>query len=94
MASSIHKVPHWPHSDSAGSISPVLGCLGSASYSHLVFSVSPVCVEQHKTLLKGASVPFCAVQVGLLTPLTFAPHRLSPLAAFTSGVYFLRHGRR
>ena len=30
-----------------------------------------------------------AVQAGLLTPLTFAWHRLSPLAAFTSGAYFL-----
>ena len=26
---------------------------------------------------------------GLLTPLTFARHRLSPLAAFTSGAYFM-----
>ena len=33
-----------------------------------------------------------AVQAGLLTPLTFARHRLSPLAAFTSGAYFLRNG--
>ena len=31
---------------------------------------------------------------GLLTPLTFARHRLSPLAAFTSGAYFLHNGRR
>ena len=31
---------------------------------------------------------------GLLTPLTFAGHRLSPLAAFTSGVYFAHNGRR
>ena len=29
-----------------------------------------------------------------LPPLTFAQHRLSPLAAFTSGVYFLYNGRR
>ena len=29
-----------------------------------------------------------AVQAGLLTPLTFARHCLSPLAAFTSGAYF------
>ena len=29
-----------------------------------------------------------AVQVGLLTPLTFTQHHLSPLAFFTSGVYF------
>ena len=30
---------------------------------------------------------YWAIQVGLLTPLTFARHRLSPLAAFTSGAY-------
>ena len=30
---------------------------------------------------------------GLLTPLTFTRHRLSPLAAYTSGAYFLRNGR-
>ena len=37
---------------------------------------------------------YWAIQAGLLTPLTFAWHRLSPLAAFTSGVYFLHNGRR
>ena len=38
--------------------------------------------------------PTCrVVQAGLLTPLTFARHRLSPLAAFTSGAYFLHNGR-
>ena len=35
-----------------------------------------------------------AIQAGLLTPLTFARHRLIPLAAFTSGAYFLHNGRR
>ena len=35
-----------------------------------------------------------AVQAGLLTPLTFTWHRWSPLAAFTSGAYFLHNGRR
>ena len=33
------------------------------------------------------------VQAWLLTPLTFARHSLSPLAAFTSSVYFLHNGR-
>ena len=33
-------------------------------------------------------VAYWAVQAGLLTPLTFARHRLSPLAAFTSGASF------
>ena len=32
---------------------------------------------------------YWAVQAGLLTPLTFARHRLSPLAAFTSGACFV-----
>ena len=38
--------------------------------------------------------PYWAIQAGLLTPLTSARHRLSPLAAFTSGAYFLHNGRR
>ena len=37
---------------------------------------------------------YWAIQAGLLTPLTFARHRLSPLAAFTSGAYFLHNVRR
>ena len=37
---------------------------------------------------------YWAIQAGLLTPLTFARHRLSPLAAFTSGAYFLHNWRR
>ena len=37
---------------------------------------------------------YWAIQAGLLTPLTFAQHRLSPLAAFISGAYFLDNGRR
>ena len=39
-------------------------------------------------------VAYWAIQAGLLTPLTFARHRLSPLAAFTSGACFLHNGRR
>ena len=34
---------------------------------------------------------YWAIQAGLLTPFTFAQHRLSPLAAFTSGAYFLHN---
>ena len=37
---------------------------------------------------------YWAIQAGLLTPLTFARHRLSPLAAFTPGAYFLHTGRQ
>ena len=40
------------------------------------------------------SAAYWVVQAGLLTPLTFARHRLSPLAAFTSGAYFLHNGRQ
>ena len=45
-----------------------------------------LCWAVHSVLL-GASG-------GLLTPLTFTRHRLSPLAVFTSGTYFLHNGRR
>ena len=37
---------------------------------------------------------YWVIQAGLLTPLTFARHRWSPLAAFTYGAYFLHNGRR
>ena len=37
---------------------------------------------------------YWAIQTGLLTPLTFARHRLSPLAAFTSSAYLFHNGRR
>ena len=40
------------------------------------------------------TLSYWAIQAGLLTPFTFALHRLSPLAAFTSGAYFLHNGRR
>ena len=39
----------------------------------------------------GITLYCWAVQVGLLTPLTFTWHHLSPLAAFTSGVNFLHN---
>ena len=37
---------------------------------------------------------YWAIQVGLLTPLTFAQLHSSPLAAFISSVYFLHNGSR
>ena len=43
---------------------------------------------------KGGCCKYGTVQGSLLTPLTLAQHRLSPLAAFTSGTYFLHNGRR
>ena len=36
-------------------------------------------------------IVYWAIQAGLLTPLTFARHRLSLLAAFTSGAYFFHN---
>ena len=42
------------------------------------------------SLWKCLSVVYWAIQAGLLTPLLFARHRFSPLAAFTSGAYFLQ----
>ena len=58
----------------------------------------------HYIMSSGTGIEFCwvpshcglywAIRAGLLTPLTFARHRLSPLAAFTSGAYFLHNGRR
>ena len=47
-----------------------------------------------KKMPRHCSVCYWAIQAGLLTPLTFARHRLSPLAAFTSGAYFLHNGRQ
>ena len=43
--------------------------------------------------LLSFKLSYWAVQAGLLTPLTFAQHRLSPLAAFISDAYFLHNGR-
>ena len=51
-------------------------------------------VKQGETTIHEDSAAYWAVQAGLLTPLTFARHRLSPLAAFTSGAYFLHNRRR
>ena len=45
-------------------------------------------------LLQHNPVWVLVVQTGLLTPLNFTWHRLSPLTAFTSGVYFLHNGRQ
>ena len=50
--------------------------------------------ELHMQSYKQGSDFSWAGQVGLLTPLTFARHRLSPLAAFTSCAYFLHSGRQ
>ena len=49
--------------------------------------------ESRVTFREGEEGYYSAVQAGLLTPLTFAWHCISPLAAFTSSAYFL-HNRR
>ena len=49
---------------------------------------------QLSSMQEKKSHNYWAIKVGLLTPLTFARHRLSPLAAFISGAYFLHNGRR
>ena len=65
---------------------------GRPKLSVLTSLLVSVDVKQHST---NQSCPvYCVIQAGLLTPLTFARHRLSPLAAFTSSAYFLHSGRR
>ena len=44
--------------------------------------------------LQPQATAYWVVQAGLLTPLTFTRHRLSHVAVFTSGAYFLYNGRR
>ena len=44
--------------------------------------------------LAGVDVRACVYIGCFITPLTFARHRLSPLAAFASGTYFLHNGRQ
>ena len=44
---------------------------------------------RHEPTFFRYSLVYWVIQAGLLTPLTFARHRLSPVAAFTSDAYFL-----
>ena len=68
--------------------------------STFCFAMSRKCTRVHTALLCYELVTiastrhYWAIQAGLLTPLIFARHRLSSLAAFTSGAYFLHSGRR
>ena len=51
-------------------------------------------VRSHSVVSDQCSMSaYWAVQVGLLTSFTFARYRLSPMAAFTSGAYFLYSGK-
>ena len=76
-----------PHSSSDTSIfclpSVRTHSLGQISFPYAAPSVWSTHTHTHSTLA------FWAIQAGLLTPLTFVRHRLSPLAAFSSGAYFL-----
>ena len=71
-----------------------------AGYCIKMFLVS--FVNRRSSEIQGTALGKClqawpvywAIQAGLLTPLTFALHCLSPLAAFTSGSYFLHNRRR
>ena len=56
--------------------------------------MTPVICPYFNTQLSSSYCLYWAIQAGLLTPLTFAQHRLSPLAAFTSGAFFLHNGKR
>ena len=70
-------------------------------YAHL-FMVCFVCTRMRMYTYARMNRPrhihglslYWGVQAGLLTPLTFSRHRLSPLTAFTSGAYFLHNGKR
>ena len=75
-------------------------CIRSLVNSVLVHSVGaqfdPLIIKSsmlNKLTDEMSQKCYWAIQAGLLTPLTFAWHRLSPLAAFTSGAYFLHSGR-
>ena len=52
------------------------------------------CVRIKSFVLSSRPSSCWVIQTGLLTPLTFARHCLSPFAAFTSGAYFLHNGRQ
>ena len=57
-------------------------------------SSSALLVSDHVLSFTLKDYLYWAIGGGLLTPLTSAQHRLNPLAAFTSGAYFLHNGRR
>ena len=88
----------------AGAVSQPLGPRGIKRFpcsvrcrreSDALSSHDGECHEQApKQVLLSWTCIYWAIHAGLLTPLTFARHRLSPLAAFTSGAYFLHNGRR
>ena len=73
--------------------STVLGIAPRQSHQDQPPAITPE-AESQTVQMPTMVFPYWVVQVGLLTPLTFAQHCLSRLAAFTSGAYFLHNGRR
>ena len=65
------------------------------SADSLTVFVQPPCASTSACMQNTTNTDsYWTIQARLLTPLTFAQHRLSPLAVFTSGAYFLHNGRR
>ena len=59
----------------------------------LLTAIMTVLIAYRHIAIVTVLIAYWAVQAGLLTPLTFAWHCLSLLAAFTSSVDFLHNGR-
>ena len=60
-------------------------------YTHVEHNPTNTLAINNLVSLYSVVSVYWAVQAGLLTPLTFARHRLCPLAAFTSDAYFLHN---
>ena len=101
----LYNIPITTRHCSDRSIGAVIGGSGYRSVGHIFgFKSHYIQVEYFRpdrpsVTNANATYPigifdYWAIQTGLLTPLTLARHRLSPLAAFTSGAYFLHTGRR
>ena len=89
----------WNHLSDDQAKAPVL-----EDFKWLITTITSVCTLPSHHITKGRSCDiqdqeqmtpagrWCpwAVQARLLTPLTFALRRLSPLATFTSGAYFCK----
>ena len=76
----------WISEDRQFCLPSKINLIAMCKLQALVYDINNYAIGQ-KIDLKN--VNYWVIQAGLLTPLTFARHRLSPLAAFTSGAYFL-----
>ena len=74
----------------------ITGTLTRRYYGASISTWWPVltCVRIKGSVLSSRPSSYWVIQAGLLTPLTFAQHCLSPFAVFTSGAYFLHNGRQ